>query len=93
MAGSPIINKLLEDTHNSLLEYYQKIRPNYSGEWGSVEDKLEALNEVIEHVKNIEERNWSRLSDEIKINVVKNLCFPYSVSEETITKIISDLQK
>ena len=90
LAGSPIINKLLADTHNSLLEYYQKKLPSYSGEWGWIEEKTDLLNAVIEHIKNIEERNWNQLATEIKHKVVKDLCFPYSISEKTITKIISD---
>ena len=90
LAGSPIINKLLEDAHNSLLEYYQKIRPGYSGEWGWIEEKTDLLNAVIEHIKNIEERNWSQLTIEIKHEVVKNLCFPFKVTNNTLEKIISD---
>ena len=89
LASSPYINQLLKEASNALTNDYKKKNPHYKGEWGKIEDKHDYLEQVKKHIKSID--NWEKLSMDTKMSIIKTLCYPFNILDDTAKEIILEI--
>ena len=86
LSGSPFIGSLLKKVTAELVDYYKKFSPNFTGEWGHIEDSQH--NFLIIKEKISREENWKTLTNDIKRKIIVEYCFPYSIREESILSLL-----
>ena len=80
LSGSPFIGSLLKKVTDELVDYYKKFSPNFTGEWGYIENNQHIF--LIIKNRTVEEKDWKTLSNDVKRSIIIEYCFPYKIKEE-----------
>ena len=86
-AASPFIGEIYKKACDASAEVYKKFNTPYPTEWDGIDNKKSYLKAVLIHISNI--GDWMTLSDDVKIETIKVLAYPYTIKEETIQDLIS----
>lgn len=85
LAGSPLTGQLLVRINEALHDHYLELGIQHSCEYGRIESYPHYMKAVLNYKAQID--NWESFDISIQRTIIKTLCAPFSIDNETLDKL------